>query len=172
MALQLSDVLADPAKAAATITHAGTVFGVAAATGRSTRYGAALLEMTLDPLPALAAEGYPVERVRIAVLRDERTFAYVLSGRTRPFKHRNPPPSRSLCLQYSADDPALQWVPDDGLEPLVTLVRRHLIFEEYNRRHRRWPCEDAPHGPAAASAHPVVTRQMRALQREWTRRAG
>jgi hypothetical protein len=169
MALQLSDVLADPADAAATIMHAGMVFGVAAATGRSTRYGAALLEMTLDPLPGLAAEGYPVEKVRIAILRDERTFAYVLSGRARRFKHRNPSPSRNLCLQYSEDDPALRWVAEDGLESLVTLVRRHLIFEEYNRRHGCWPCEDAPHGPAAVGSHPVVTSRMRALQREWAR---
>jgi hypothetical protein len=168
MALSLSEVLTDPASAAATITHAGTVFGVVAV-GRSTQYSAAVLEMTLDPLPAFAAEGYPIEKARIAVLRDERTFAYVLSGRARRFKHRNPPPSRSLCLQYSEDDPALRWVPDDGLEPLVTLVRRHLIFEEYNRRHGRWPCEDAPHGPAVGRAHPVVTRHMRVLQREWAR---
>jgi hypothetical protein len=171
MALHLSDVLADPAGTAAAM-RAGTVFGIAAVTGRSTRYGAALLELTLNPLPGLAAEGYPAERVRIAILRDERTFTYVLSGRARSFKHRNPPPSRSLCLQYSEDDPALRWVAEDGLEPLVTLVRRHLIFEEYNRRHRQWPCEDAPHGPAAVGSHPLVTPQMRALQREWARRAG
>jgi hypothetical protein len=169
MALQLSDVLADPARAAATIMHAGMVFGVAAATGRGTRYGAAVVELTMEPLPGLAAERYPTERVRIAILRDQRTFAYVLSGRERSFKHRNPPPSRSLCLQYSQDDPALQWVAEDGLEPLVTLVRRHLIFEEYNRRHGRWPCEDAPHGPAPDGTHPVVTPQMRALRREWAR---
>lgn len=35
-----------------------------------------------------------------------------------------------LCLQYDRDDPALRWLPSDGLEPLVTLVHRHLIFEE------------------------------------------
>jgi hypothetical protein len=108
MALQLSDVLADPAGAAGTLMHSGTVFSVAAATGRTTRYGAPVLEVTLDPLPGLAAEGYPTERVRIAILRDERTFAYVLSGRARSFKHRNVPSSRSLCLQYSEDDPALR----------------------------------------------------------------
>lgn len=168
MALSLNEVLTDPASAAATITDAATMFGVVAV-GRSTRYGAAVLEITLDPLPAFAAADYPVERARIAVLRDERTFTYALSGRARWFKHRNPPPSRSLCLQYSEDDSALRWVPSDGLEPLVTLVRRHLIFEEYNRRHGRWPCEDAPHGSAIGQVHPVVTRQMRVLQREWTR---
>jgi hypothetical protein len=168
MALQLSEVLADPVRAAVAITTSGTVFGVAA-TGRATQCGAAVLDVMLDPLPGLAAAGYPVEKARIAILRDQRTFAYVLSGRARSFKHRNPPPSQSLCLQYSEDDAALRWIAEDGLEPLVTLVRRHLIFEEYNRRHGHWPCEDAPHGPSKAGAHPVVTGRMRVLQGEWAR---
>lgn len=169
MALSLSDVLADPHSAAVSLMRGGTVFGVVAATGRSTRHGAVILEMTLIPLPGLAAAGYSDERVRLAILRDERSFAYVRSGRERSFKHRNPPPSCSLCLQYAEDDPALRWMAADGLEPLVTLVRRHLSFEEYNRRHGRWPCEDAPHGLATNGSHPVVTPRMRELQREWAR---
>lgn len=169
MALDLSAVLADPAGAAHDLEHAGHVFGVRAARGRGTGYGAAILEMTLDPLTALAAQGYPAEDVRIAILPDQRALAYVRSGRDRTFKHRNPAPDRSLCLQYDADDDALKWLPDDGLEELVTLVHKHVIYEEFNRRYGYWPCEDAPHGPAGAGGHPVATPQMRTLQRQWAR---
>lgn len=169
MALELSAVLADPARAARELEYGGHVFGVRAAGGRATRYGAALLEMTLDPLPAFAMEQYPAEDIRIAILTDERAFAYVRSGRERSFKHRNPAPHRSLCLHYDADDDALKWLPEDGLEELVTLVHKHVIFEEYNRRHGRWPCEDAPHGPVRDGGHPIATSRMRTLRRQWAR---
>jgi hypothetical protein len=169
MALELSAVLADPARAADDLDRDGNVFGVRSAEGRSTRSGTAILEMALDPFPALAAESYPAERIRIAILRDERAFAYVLSGPERSFKHRNPAPHRSLCLQYDADDEALKWLPEDGLEELVTLVHKHVIFEEYNRRHGLWPGEDAPHGLAGTGIHPVLTAQMRQLRRQWMR---
>lgn len=169
MAIKLSEVLAEPARAAEDLEHGGNMFGVRAARGRSTRCGGAILELTLDPFPAFAAEDYPAEVIRISILRDERVFAYVLSGTERSFKHRNGAPHRSLCLQYDADDDALKWLPRDGLEALVTLVHRHLIFEEYNRRHGHWPCEDAPHGSADGDSHPIVTADMRKLRRQWKR---
>ncbi|GGM11326.1 hypothetical protein [Nakamurella endophytica] len=170
MAYPLSAVLAEPGTAARNIEHDGIVFGVRAATGRATPYGAAILELTMEPQEALRAEGYQPERVRVVVLPDERTFAYVLSGRGRQFKHRNPAPSRSLCLFYDKDDPALRWLPSDGLAEYLTIVRRHLVFEEVWRRTGSWPCEDTPHGSAPqGGAHPVCTPQMRALARDWAR---
>ena len=138
MAYPLSDVLADPKQAARDIEHDGIVFGVRAATGRTTRYGAAILEMTLEPQDGLRDDGYPSERVRVVVLCDERTCAYVLSARERRFKHRNPAPSRSLCLFYDRDLLALRWLPVDGLGEFITIVRRHLVFEEAWRRTGEW----------------------------------
>lgn len=164
-------VLADAASAARHLMQDGKTFGAHEVSGRAVAGDAAMLEMTLDPLPALARVGYPAERVRIVVLRDLRVFAYVLTGRERTFKHRNPWPSRSLCLFYDQDDPALVWRPEDGLEEYVELVRRHLAFEEYHRRHGKWPCEDAPHGRGEPSGHPIMSEQMRTLRRQWERPA-
>ena len=169
MAYPLTDVLADPQRAARDLEHDGIVYGVRAACGRTTEHGAAVLEMTLEPQPGLRAEGYLPERIRIVVLRDERAFTYVLSGRGRNFKHRNPAPSRSLCLFYDEDVPDLRWRPEDGLGEFVTIVRRHLVFEEFWRRTGRWPCEDAPHGPAIGGVHPIITAETRAIARRWAR---
>ncbi|NIL41502.1 hypothetical protein HCB17_10180 [Salinispora arenicola] len=74
-----------------------------------------------------------------------------------------------LCLQYDRDDPALRRLPSDGLEPLVTLVHRHLIFEEAWRRTGDWPCEDAPHGDDRRAPHCVATTMMRRELVRWSR---
>lgn len=171
MAHSLTEVLADPATAARQLASGVTVYGVRNATGRLTRYGAAIIEMTLLPLPALADDGFPAEDVRVVVLRDQRLFTYARSGRERRFLHRNPPPSRSLCLYWDGDDPALRWLPADGFDEYVTAVRRHLIFEEVWRRDGRWPCEDTPHGQPGRDGFAVVTPQMRALRQQWARSA-
>jgi len=171
MAHSLSEVLADPAAAARQLASGVTVYGVRDATGRLTRYGAAIVEMTLLPLPALVGDGFPAEDVRVVVLRDERVLTYVRSGRERAFLHRNPSPSRSLCLFWDNDDPALRWLPEDGFDEYVTAVRRHLIFEEVWRRDGRWPCEDTPHGPPGQDGLPLMTSQMRALRQQWARSA-
>ncbi len=107
MAIALSEALADPAGAAGRLL-ASSLYGVAEATGRRGCSGAAVFELTLHPIPALEAEGFPQERTRIVVLADSTVHAYVLEGRDRPFKHRNPWPGRDLCLQYPQDDPALE----------------------------------------------------------------
>ena len=67
MAYPLTDVLADPQRAARDLEHDGIVYGVRAACGRTTEHGAAVLEMTLEPQPGLRAEGYLPERIRIVV---------------------------------------------------------------------------------------------------------
>jgi len=177
MALSLSEVLANPALAARRLELGGELFGVRATRGWAVSSGAAIVEMTLAPLPALGADGYPVEDIRIVVLTedhvlaDQRAYAYAKSRPGRAFLHRNPPPSRSLCLFYERDDPGLKWLPTDSLEEFVNIVRRHLIYEEYNRRNHRWPIEDAPHGWADPGGHPVLTPQMRSFQHRWARTA-
>ena len=123
----------------------------------------------MRPIPALERAGYPIERVRVVVLPDGTTYAYALDGRDRLFKHRNPLPQRDLCLQYRRDDAALRWLQEDGFEALVTLVHRHLMFEEAWRRHGEWPCEDAPHGDISGDPHPVWTQEMRQEQLRWAR---
>lgn len=169
MAYPLNRVLADPAAAADRLLHADTVFGVAHAEGRTGPGGAALLELTLRPLPALERENYPTERVRLVIRLDHTVHAFPLNSADRAFKHRNPPPVQDLCLQYPGDDAALRWIPEDGLEPLVTLVHRHLLYEEAWRRTGTWPAEDAPHGQPAHGTHPLRTPETQQEARRWTR---
>lgn len=169
MAYPVSAVLADPAAAADHLLRHADIFGVAQATGRTGALGAALLELTLFPLPALAAENYLIERVRLVIMPPgDRIHAFPRTGNGRPYKHRNTQ-IFDLCLQYDRDDLALRWLPADGLEPLVTLVHRHLIFEEAWRRTGDWPCEDAPHGDDRHAPHRVVTPTMRRELTRWSR---
>jgi hypothetical protein len=169
MALALNAVLADPSAAASHLLHAGTVFGVEQAVGRRGVGGAAVLDLTLKPLPAFEREGYPAERVRVVIHPDHEVHAFPQGGRGRAFKHRNPGPLGDLCLQYPGDDPALRWLPEDGLEPLITQVHRHLMAEEAWRRSGDWPFEDAPHGPTRTQPHPVVTPRMQEEAKRWAR---
>jgi len=169
MAFPVSRALADPEAAAEHLLRHATVYGVVEAAGRALSNGAAVIELTLRPLPALAADGYPDEKIRIVLLPDGRVHAYPRNGGSRLYKHRNPQPRRDLCLQYDRDNPALRWLPADGLEALVTLIHRHLIFEEAWRRTGQWPCEDAPHGPAGDTPHPVTTARMRREAARWAR---
>ncbi|WP_328654515.1 hypothetical protein OG598_12145 [Micromonospora sp. NBC_00330] len=165
----MTAVLQDPAAAADHLLCRADVFGVAQAAGLTTALGGARLELTLLPLPALAADGYPVERIRLVILPPgDQVYAYPRSGSDRPFKHRNLQLG-DLCLQYDRDDPALRWLPEDGLEPLVTLVHRHLIFEEAWRRSGDWPCEDAPHGDDRHAPHRIATTAMRKEIGRWSR---
>lgn len=142
MALPLNAVLADPSEAASHLLHGGAVFGVEQAVGRRGLKGAAVLDLTLRPLPAFEREGYPVERVRIVIHADHRVHAYPQGGRDRRFKHRNPWPQGDLCLQYAHDDPALRVAA---------------------RRWSRAPCHPGPPssdgGGGMASQRPVAVRR-------------
>ncbi|MBT2508527.1 hypothetical protein J7I98_22080 [Streptomyces sp. ISL-98] len=169
MAYLLTRALADPAAAARHLLHHDTVFGVEQASGRTGPGGAALIELTLRPLPALQNAKYPTERIRLIIRPDTTVHAFPLGAPDRIFKHRNPPPLRDLCLQYPGDDPALLWLPEDGLEPLVTLIHRHLIYEETWRRTGTWPAEDTPHGHPTQGVHPLTTTEMQLEARRWTR---
>ena len=169
MATALNDVLADPGGVAANLLRAGAVFGLAAAAGRRGIHGGAVLDLTLAPVPALARDGYPTEEVRLVIHPDHSVHAFPRNSANREFKHRNPPPLRDLCLQYEDDDPALRWLPDDGLEPLITRVHRHLMAEEAWRRNRTWPFEDAPHGQAPTGTHPIRSERTQEEAQRWSR---
>lgn len=98
MAYPLTAVIEDPAAAAAHLLGSEQVHGVSAASGHTGCIGSAILELTLEPLPALAADGYPIEQVRVVVLPDDyRALAYPRTGLNRPFQHRYD--SGELCLQ-------------------------------------------------------------------------
>ncbi|WP_218061723.1 hypothetical protein [Planobispora rosea] len=170
MAYPLSRALDQPAEASRYLLRHADLYGVAEATGRTGWRGAALLDLTLLPLPALARAGYPPERVRLVIMPPgERIHAYPRSSRGRRFKHRNPGLG-DLCLQYDRDDPALRWLPEDGLEPLITLIHRHLMFEEAWRRTKVWPCEDAPHGDSTDAPYRIRTPHMQRERHRWVRR--
>ncbi|MFE7439354.1 hypothetical protein ACFU7X_02640 [Streptomyces chartreusis] len=169
MAYSLSRVLADPAAAADHLLHTEALFGVQQVICRTAHAGTALLELTLRPLPALERESYPIERVRVVIRPDHTIHAFPLDSADRAFKHRNPPPVQDLCLQYPGDDEALRWIPEDGLEPLVTLIHRHLLYEEAWRRTGTWPTEDAPHGQPAHGTHPLRTPEIQQEARRWSR---
>jgi hypothetical protein len=169
VAYPLRSVLADPALAAQHLLHSETNFGVEQATGHSSKHGSARLELLMAPLPALKRQGYPTEAVRITIRQDGKIHAFPRGDANRRFKHRNPFPLRDLCLQYPHDDPALLWIPQDGLEPLITLIHRHLMYEEAWRRTGRWPTEDAPHGHASREIHPVLTPGLQRERDRWAR---
>lgn len=167
MALLLNDVLADPARAARVLECEAAVFGIGGCSGRRGFGGSAIIEMALEPLPALANAGFPIEHVRIVVLESGQVFAFPRYSAGRPFKHRNSWPA-SLCLEYDNDDPALRWQWGDGLEQLVTRVHRHLMFEEQWRRTGKWPTEDAPHD-YSATPYPIRSQRLQHEVMRWAR---
>lgn len=136
-----------------------------------------VLEAELFPPSDLAA--YPVETARIIVEHATRQVFAVPLGQDRSWQHRNrrlafheipkdfPCPWEliigSLCLWDPRDPVALRWRWANGLDAFIAIVQRHLISEEYYRRHGHWPAEDSPHGaPERGYRHPMITPAARA----------
>lgn len=116
-----------------------------------------LLRLTLQPLEAMANDNYPIEVVTLIVMTDGRIFA-LPSGSGRPWHHRMPEGLRELCLWYVRDRPDLKWSWEFGLETLITIIHRHVMAEEYFRRHPgHWPIEEAPHG---LGPHPDIPPEL------------
>lgn len=172
MARPLSALRARPQDTAASLMADGDVYGLRCARAKPlpTRKGGpgTVLDLWLAPLPALARDGWPIEHARVFVLADDTAHAVDMHPGPRLYLHRNPGPLATLCLQYPRDDAALRWLPEDGLEPLITAVHRHLMYEEAWRRTGRWPAEDAPHGDRKAP-HRLRTPAARQAQRDWAR---
>lgn len=171
MARPLSALRARPQETAAALLADGDIYGLRCARGARLRAkGAtgAVLDLWLAPLPALARDGWPIEQARVFVLADDTAHAVDVHPSPRRYLHRNPGALATLCLQYPRDDAALRWLPEDGLEPLVTAVHRHLMYEEAWRRAGTWPTEDAPHGDRRAP-HRLRTPAARQAQRDWAR---
>lgn len=172
MARPLSDLRVRPQETAASLMTDGDIYGLRCA--RGTRLPStegtpgAVLDLWLAPIPALARAGWPIEHARVFVLADDTAHAVDMHPGPRRYLHRNPFPLATLCLQYPRDDAALRWLPKDGLEPFVTAVHRHLMYEEAWRRNGMWPTEDAPHGDKRAPQR-IRTAAARQAQREWAR---
>lgn len=161
--------LADPDRVARLLND-GVLWGVGDAVGKSLWGGrAAAINMRLEAPVDAAAEGYPAEDVRIVALTNRQMFAYP-RGRRRTWRHRNQDDQGALCLQHPGDDSALLWQWPDGLLPLITRVRFHLLCEESYRRTGAWPGPELPHGKAPDAelgvvADPVLRRAMRRWRR-------
>ena len=117
----------------------------------------------------MAADGYPIETVRIAQFADPRhvvPYAFPI-GPSRTWHHRYAQQVEighygQLCLWYPYDPARLVWNWSRGLVGFVAIAQRHLWFEEYYRRTGFWPVEDAPHGHRADNRpHPVRHRAAR-----------
>lgn len=163
--------LRDPAAAGAALAERCPGVTVLGAVGCDAgRHPVAVLGLLLEPPQQVAVAGYPVEQVSIVLDRDVRVFPRGDSARSgRTWTHRNP--GGELCLYYRGDDPALVWLPEDGLEQLVAITQRHLAYEEFARRKRRWPVEDAPHGEPANGTHPIRKPATRRAAAAWARPA-
>jgi hypothetical protein len=147
--------LADPA-AVARLLNKGALWGISRAGAVALWEGrAAAITMRLEPPVDAAAEGYPTEDVRIVAFANREVFAYP-KGPRRPWRHRNQDDQGALCLQHPRDDSALLWQWADGLAPLITRVRFHLLYEESFRRTGLWPDRSchmgAPPRPSSASS--------------------
>lgn len=169
--VSMDALLSNPAEVAELVAEGAVVWGANHVVARRLCDGAAAnLELDLLPLPEAAAEGHTTERVRIVATRDHEVLVYPLSGRGRSWRHRNDFHPKLLCLQYPDDDPALLWLWADGLEPLLTRVRIHLMCEEVYRRDNVWPGEELPHGlPQDGVVWPVASTDMRKAMRRWSR---
>lgn len=156
----------DPHGVARHLVESGEVYGLVDAEVVVKGAGFVCMWLTLDPWAPMADEGYPVERVAVTSFSDGTVRAVPVAARERRWAHRYPFVSGSLlqlghlCLWYPSDPPALKWSWSDGFVDFVTIVHRHLMAEEYWRRHGRWPAEDAPHGEGD---HPILDPKLRSI---------
>ncbi len=154
----ITDVFKDPHRAARRILEQHRIFGLTALQVAGASSSMVVLKLTLRPWTPMAEDQYPVEQATLVLLSDGRIFALPDDAR-RQWRHRMPAGLRELCLWYVDDRADLQWSWTNGLEALITIVHRHLMAEEYNRRHHRWPFEEAPHGPGP---HHETASELRA----------
>ena len=141
-------------------------YGLAAAEVRYRDDQMVVLWLTLEPWAALAAADYPTEQVAISIWATGAVRAVPVNAHDRAWLHRNmyvplhAVHIGSLCLWDPKDPRTLRWEWADGFDAYVTVVHRHLQAEEFWRRNKVWPSEDAPHGDGP---HPIRTEAMRRL---------
>ena len=151
-----AELFEHPDQCAQRILRQRRIYGLTSMTVLGNDASMVILELKLSPLVPMARDNYPDEVVTLIVLADQRVFALPTAG-ARSWRHRMPEGLRELCLWYVRDHPELQWSWDDGLEVLITIVHRHVMAEEYFRRNRRWPIDEAPHGLSPHREVPAST---------------
>lgn len=127
--------------------------------------GATVLLLELTPPMDFEEAGFPVETTKLVLWLEGQPVAYPLNATSRIWRHRNQ--TRDLCLWYEEDPRPLTWEKGDGLTVFISIVHRHLLWEECARRTGEWPVEDAPHG---RGDHPITQRATRKAVRRWGRR--
>lgn len=147
------------------------VFGVERADVVLHDAGGVVVELVLAPWEPAARAGFPHERVRLLATTRSDVWVIPQDADDRRWKHRMPDDVasghfRELCLWRPGDDPALVWQWVDGLVDLLSIVHRHLHYEEYWRRTGEWPVEDAPHGLGTPK---IGTARMQEAAEEWSR---
>jgi len=153
--IALGDLIANPKDVAVTLRS--QIYGLLSAVVEVEQSHFVVLHLTLHPWQGPAAEGYPIERIRLAAWSHGLIAAIPEPRDTRLWLHRFPDLLRQLCLWDPWDPPGLRWNELDGIETYVHIVHRHLQAEENWRRSGRWPVEDSPHGDGA---HPILTPLM------------
>lgn len=130
-----------------------------------------LVLLPYDASGSFIGAGYPIETVNVVIGRDGIIRAIPKSGTGRRWRHRNSifDIHLDLCLWDPTDPSAIRWVWEDGLEEYVRIVSRHLIYEEFYRRHGRWPVEESPHGSSPTGRWPIRTAEMRRAVTRWRR---
>ena len=164
--ISLEQVLGEPRRVAELLIAAGDVYGLVGIEVRVADRRMVVFWLTLDPWKPMAKVGYPTEHVSITVWPSGRIVAVPVDARSRSWEHRNAFVLGSmsylgeLCLWFPSDPASLRWKWADGFAAYITVVHRHLQAEEYFRRNRRWPAEDAPHG---SGNHPIRTVALRRI---------
>lgn len=168
-------VLGNPQGCATWLSSSGVVEGVTVVVANRTA-SLVMLDLAFDPPPKVHLPGYPAERASI-VVNELGDLATVPADDGRSWAHRYPRMSPlaiascsatmpiplnsllgGLCMWYSRDPEYLRWTWSKGFDDYVRIVQRHLRCEEYQRRHRAWPLEDAPHGESLdGRPHPIRT---------------
>lgn len=119
---------------------------------------------------------YQAERVSVVVRPDQDPMAIPPSTDQRTWYHRYPWTTLRralqprtpinlgpLCLWAIHDPPHLRWNWSHGVAAYLLIVQRHLLAEEYYRRHGHWPVEDVPHGSRPdGKPHPILDPELRA----------
>lgn len=174
MASSLTAVIADPVKAAEAVSGASPLWRCKSMVDAETLSG---FHLVMRPPEPFRSEGYPIECAWLFVRATGEVVAVPPEARRRrTWLHRDETRGRAgihvdgpLCLDYPDDPPDLRWSWDGrGLEELVLVVHRHLLYEEYYRRTGEWPVEDAPHGQPRRGRHPVRSQEARHIIRRQT----
>ena len=165
-------VRSDPLEVCRWLRESGSVSGAAASVVLAVA-ALTVFEVVFDAPTTPQLRGYPAEEVRVTAFADRQVVTVPVGDPERSWRHRYPARISAvgsdweialggLCLWYPMDPAHLQWHWRDGFDADLQVVQRHLWFEEYYRRRKKWPVEEAPHGESLdGRPHPILTPTLR-----------